>query len=80
MRKRTWLLLGLALWWCLTPVRAWARGHLSASAAVLMDADTGQILYDKNADRRMLIASTTKILTALVALGNCGCAYGRSSL
>ena len=39
-----WLLVGLALWWCLTPVRAWGVST-SASAAVLMDADTGQVLY-----------------------------------
>ena len=62
-----WLLVGLALWWCLTPVRAWGVST-SASAAVLMDADTGQVLYDHNGSRRMLIASTTKIMTALVAL------------
>ncbi len=40
----------------------------SAVAAILMDADTGEVLYEKNAHRQMLIASTTKILTALVAL------------
>ena len=62
-----WLLVGLALWWCLTPVRVWGVST-SASAAVLMDADTGQVLYDHNGSRRMLIASTTKIMTALVAL------------
>ena len=62
-----WLLVGLALWWCLTPVRAWGVST-SASAAVLMDADTGQVLYDHNGSRRMLIASTTKIMTALVVL------------
>ena len=33
-----------------------------------MDADTGQVLFDHNGGRRMLIASTTKIMTALVAL------------
>jgi len=33
-----------------------------------MDADTGQILYEKDADRPMLIASTTKIMTALLAV------------
>ena len=63
VRKRTWLLVGLALWWCLTPVRVWGVST-SASAAVLMDADTGQVLYDQNGGRRMLIASTTKIMTA----------------
>ena len=67
VRKRTWLLVGLALWWCLTPVRVWGVST-SASAAVLMDADTGQVLYDHNGGRRMLIASTTKIMTALVVL------------
>ena len=40
----------------------------SATAAILLDADTGEVLYEKDADRSMLIASTTKILTALVAL------------
>jgi len=33
-----------------------------------MDADSGRVLYERNADRKMLIASTTKILTALVAI------------
>lgn len=40
----------------------------SASCAILMDADTGQVLYEKDADRPMLIASTTKIMTALLAV------------
>ena len=42
--------------------------EVSATACVLMDADTGQVLYEKNGDKRMLIASTTKLMTALVAL------------
>lgn len=33
-----------------------------------MDADTGAVLYEKNADQRALIASTTKIMTAMVVL------------
>ena len=40
----------------------------SAASAILMDADSGRVLYEQNADRKMLIASTTKILTALVAI------------
>ena len=42
--------------------------EVSASAAVLMDMDSGRVLYERNAAARMLIASTTKILTALVAI------------
>lgn len=40
----------------------------SATAAILVDVDSGRVLYEQNADRKMLIASTTKILTALVAI------------
>lgn len=50
------------------PVEAAGDLSLSAYAAILMDAATGEVLYEKNADEQMRIASTTKILTALVAL------------
>lgn len=40
------------------------------SAAVVMDADSGRVLYSHDADSRYLIASTTKIMTALVVLNN----------
>lgn len=36
--------------------------------AVLMDFTTGQVLYDKNMNQRMYPASTTKILTAIIAI------------
>ena len=39
---------------------------LSAEKAILMDGETGRVLYEKNADSRSLIASCTKIMTALV--------------
>ncbi len=42
--------------------------EVSAAAAVLMDVDSGRLLYEKNGEKRMLIASTTKLMTALVAL------------
>ena len=51
----------------LLPLRAEGL-ELSASAAVLMDVDSGEILYEKSARRPMRIASTTKIMTAMVAL------------
>lgn len=39
---------------------------LSAASAILMDADTGQVLWAKNADAPRAPASTTKIMTALL--------------
>ena len=44
---------------------------LSAQKAILMDAQTGRVLYEKDADSRSLIASTTKIMTALLICEQC---------
>ncbi len=41
---------------------------VSAECAVLMCADSGEIIYEKNADRQSAIASITKIMTAVIAL------------
>ena len=50
------------------PVRVQA---LSAEKAVVLDAVSGRVLYEKNADSQSLIASTTKIMTALVICEQC---------
>ena len=42
--------------------------ELTARAAILMDASTGKVLYQKEADLRLPPASTTKILTAILTL------------
>ena len=42
--------------------------ELYALSACLMDADSGRVLYDKNADEVHAMASTTKIMTLIVAL------------
>jgi len=44
---------------------------ISARRAIVLDAVTGRILYEKNPDERSLIASTTKIMTALVVCEQC---------
>lgn len=44
---------------------------VSARSAILMDGDSGRVLYEKNADARSLIASTTKIMTAHVICQSC---------
>ena len=50
------------------PVKVYA---VSAEHAILMDAATGRVLYERGADERSLIASTTKIMTALVVCEQC---------
>ena len=40
----------------------------SAASAIVMDCDTGIILYEKNAYQERSVASTTKIMTALLAV------------
>ncbi|MCI8478251.1 MAG: D-alanyl-D-alanine carboxypeptidase [Oscillospiraceae bacterium] len=55
---------------CLIP-RAWAAEgppSISAASAILVDADSGRVLYEHNANQERLIASITKLMTALVAV------------
>ena len=42
--------------------------HIRGEAAIVMEADTGEVLFEKNADEYRPPASTTKIITALLAL------------
>ncbi len=44
---------------------------LSAQKAILVDGNTGRVLYEKDANSQSLIASTTKIMTALVVCEQC---------
>ena len=55
-----------AVLFCTVPVRA-----LSAEKAILLDCATDRVLYEKNPDSRSLIASTTKIMTALIVCEQC---------
>ena len=52
------------------PVPSEREPQVSASSAVLMEWSSGAVLYAKGPDRRRHPASTTKIVTALVALEN----------
>ena len=50
---------------------SWPAGpNLQAEGAILMDADTGTILYGKNIHQRLYPASTTKMMTCLIAVEN----------
>lgn len=69
------ILLFLHLIVIVLPVEAGAASGddslaLYAQSAVLMDADTGRILYAKNAEEQRPMASTTKIMTLILALEN----------
>ena len=46
-------------------------GAVSAQKAILLDGVTGRILFEKDIDRQSLIASTTKIMTALLVCEQC---------
>lgn len=45
--------------------------NLYAQSAVLIDADNGRILFGKNEEKIMPMASTTKIMTCILVLENC---------
>lgn len=65
----TWMLVILFLagfWVC--PVCSADILNIDAKAAVLMEWSTGQILYQKNADEKLSIASITKVMTILLAM------------
>ena len=44
---------------------------LASEGAVLMDSSTGKVLYGKNENKKLYPASTTKIITAILAIENC---------
>ena len=44
---------------------------ISAKSAIVLDSTTGRVLFEKQPDQQMLIASTTKIMTALIVCEQC---------
>lgn len=81
MRKRRWLIIGICMMLlsAAIPFQSLAKEQtdqnpyanevaISAESAALIDVQSGRILYGKNMDKRMRIASLTKIVTAIVAI------------
>ena len=62
-----WILLATIFLWPGVSFAA-ALPEVVGQAAILVDGGTGQVLYEKNARIRMYPASTTKTLTAIIAL------------
>ena len=54
------------------PKAAWPYApSITCEIAILIDADTGSILYEKDSHQKAYPASTTKILTGLLTIENC---------
>lgn len=69
MKKVTALFLTFIMMLCTAlPAFADSEPKLTAEAAILIDASNGNVLFEKKSDHIMFPASTTKIMTALVAL------------
>ena len=57
-------------------IPTWPKGPANGTeSAILMEVDTGTILYSKNINEPLYPASTTKLMTALLVVENC---YGRA--
>lgn len=56
------------------PVKTFAdpvEPEVKDDSIILLDADTGQVLLEKNKDEKLPPASTTKVMTALLTIENC---------
>lgn len=61
MKKVLWVVIFFFLFPCMVHA-------MSAECALVMDADSARVLYSKNEEKEKLIASTTKIMTAIIAI------------
>ncbi|SDI97351.1 D-alanyl-D-alanine carboxypeptidase family protein [Salimicrobium halophilum] len=67
MGRNVFVLISMVILMLITNTTVSADPYVSAERAVLIDAGTGDVLYEKRAGERALIASTTKIMTGLIA-------------
>lgn len=68
--KKILVCLFICLLFPLNHIFAIEKLKLTSTSAILMEQDTKRILYGKNERNKVKIASTTKILTAIVAIEN----------
>lgn len=64
--KKTLIILLVSI--CINLSICYATPSISAKSAIAIEASTGRILYEKNPNEKVPMASTTKIMTAIVAL------------
>ncbi len=68
MKKTIIALLAAVYFVLIFDVSAFAAVNVSAQSAVLMCANTGETLFAKNENKQLSMASTTKIMTSLIAI------------
>ena len=73
MKRILTLIMSITLFFCSLPIYSQATEEnapfeLKAKSAVLMDAESGEILYAKNADEALPPASVTKVMTLLLVM------------
>lgn len=68
MKKRIIALFAILALIPFFDVQVYADVGVSAESAVLMCAENGEILFSRNSDKQLSMASTTKIMTSLIAL------------
>lgn len=62
------LVLTVTIGLCVPAVRAADVLEITAESALLVDADSGKVIYEKNADKRLAPASMTKLMTLILAV------------
>lgn len=69
-RKNIIVMLVMLCGCCTLSSIAWGAPNLdlTAQTAILIDAKTGDVLYEKDADKQIYPASTTKMMTAILAI------------
>lgn len=68
MKKSILFIICISLVLVIQPLQILAKPGVSANNAVLIEQSTGRVLYEKAADDQQLIASITKIMTAIIAI------------
>lgn len=68
MTKQCIILVIISFFLLALPYSAFAEPGVSAQASIVIEQTSGRVLYQKNAQTKLPMASTTKIMTALVAL------------
>ena len=74
IKKITFINIILIILVLLIPILSFASTSniaINSPACILIDANSGKIIFEKDAKKRMYPASTTKIMTAILTLENC---------